>query len=36
MKIVDEYNDQLSRKVKKVVNNLKEFESIDVELTQRG
>ncbi|KAK9932385.1 hypothetical protein M0R45_019624 [Rubus argutus] len=36
MKIVDEYNDQLSRKVKKVVNNLKEFESIDVELTQHG
>lgn len=36
MKIVEEYNDQLSLKVRNVVNNLKEFESIDVELTQRG
>ncbi|KAL6194263.1 hypothetical protein ACLB2K_035347 [Fragaria x ananassa] len=36
MKIVEEYNDQLSLKVRNVVNNLKEFEFIDVELTQRG
>ncbi|XP_050373895.1 protein FAR1-RELATED SEQUENCE 5 [Argentina anserina] len=36
MKIVEEYNDQLSLKVRNVVDNLKEFESIDVELMQRG
>ncbi|KAH0992266.1 hypothetical protein GBA52_003749 [Prunus armeniaca] len=33
-KIVEEYSDQLSKKVQNVVSNLKEFESIDRELSQ--
>lgn len=34
MKIVEEHNTQLTKKVQNVVNNLKEFESIDQELLQ--
>lgn len=34
MKIVEEHSNQLSKKVQNVVNNLKEYESIELELLQ--
>ncbi|KAL5784056.1 hypothetical protein ACOSQ2_006448 [Xanthoceras sorbifolium] len=35
MKVVEEHSDQISKKVKKVINNLKEFESIEELLQHR-